>query len=158
MILLLALAHAGEPTAAAVPGRGVEASVSVRLSPEEVKARLADPRWVRDVSGTGTEVEIRAKQAGCVVSAFRSPSAIMTVAYTVKQCPTSQGVVVDLVESSDLASYRSEWIVTPEATGSLMTYKIQLSPAFPFPDSLVVGTLRKEVQGMMEAFDRAYGI
>lgn len=158
MLILALVAWAGAPTSTILPDSAVRGTVSVSLPPSDVKARLADPTWVRSVAGGGTTVLVRSRDGDCVISDYTSPSAVMTVAYTARQCPTADGHKATLMSSPDFAVYETEWAVTPEASGSLLTYTIRIVPVLPFPRSLVTGTLRREVLGMMSSFDRAYGV
>lgn len=157
MWLLASLAWAGSPTAVLRPDKSVMGTVSLAIAPSELRSRLADPRWVASVSGGGTTVAVRGRQGDCLVSDYTSPSAVMTVAYTVRQCATATGYRSTLVSSSDFDAYETEWSVTPEGEGSLLTYTIHLEPSLPFPTSMVTGTLRKEVEEMMQAFYLNFG-
>lgn len=156
-MLFVSLALAGAPTAAILPSQAVEGSVTVAMAPAEVLSKLADPTWVRSIDGGGTTVSVRSRDGSCVIADYSSPSVVMTVRYTIRQCPTGKGYKATLVSSDDFDSYESEWSVTADGAGSLLTYRVQIDPSMPMPSSLVTGTMRKEVQGMMERFAARLG-
>jgi len=160
MLLSLLAAHlatAAAPDAVVLPTQGVQGTVSVALAPADIRARLADPVWVRTVSGTTTTVTVKSREGSCVVSDYVSPAGFMTVKYTVRQCPTAQGVKSTLVASGDFSTYESEWIVTPDGAGSLLTYRVHVTPSLPLPVSLITGTMRKDVLAMMTSFATTLG-
>ncbi len=157
LMALVATVQAGAPTAVVLPSQAVEGSVSVALAPADALARLADPTWVRSVDAGGTTVTIRQREGDCVVADYTSPSTLLTVRYTVRQCPTGHGYRSVLVASDTFATYDAEWIVAPDRTGSLLTYRIQLTPSFPLPVSFITGTIRRDILSMMERFHATFG-
>lgn len=156
-MLFASFALAGAPTAAVLPSQAVEGSVTVNLTPADALSRLADPTWVRSIDGGGTTVSVRTRDGSCLIADYTSPSVVMTVRYTIRQCPTGHGYKATLVSSDDFDSYESEWSVTPDGAGSLLTYRVRIDPSMPLPSSLITGTMRKEVQGMMERFAARLG-
>lgn len=153
----IAAAFAAPPTAVVLPSQGVEGSVSVALPPAEALARLADPVWVRGIDAGTTEVTVTAREGECLVADYRSPSWVMTVTYTIRQCPTGHGYLAKLVRSPDFAEYESEWSVAPEGEGSRLTYRVQVKPKVPLPLGLITGTIRSDVLEMMQAFEARLG-
>ena len=156
-LLLAPLALAGAPTAVVLPSQAVEGTAWVALTPADALQRLSDPTWVSRIDGGATVVSVRSKEGDCVVADYASPSTLMTVRYTVRQCPTGHGYRSTLVSSSDFASYVSEWSVAADGAGSTLTYRVQLAPAFPVPVSFITGTMRRDVLSMMQRFSEKLG-
>ncbi len=156
LLVAMSLAHAGAPDAVVLPSQGVQGTVSVSLSPADAMAKLADPTWVSSVDGGRTTVVVTGHEAACTLAAYTSPSALMTVTYVIRQCPTAHGYKSALVSSDDFAAYESEWTVAPDGAGSLLTYRVQLEPRLPIPLSLMTGTIRRDVLSMMEHFAAAF--
>lgn len=156
LLVAMSLAHAGAPDAVVLPSQGVQGTVSVSLSPADAMARLADPTWVSSIDGGRTTVVVTGHDGACTLAAYTSPSALMTVTYTIRQCPTGSGYRSLLVSSDDFETYESEWIVAPDGAGSLLTYRVRLEPKLPIPLALMTGTIRRDVLSMMEHFDAAF--
>lgn len=127
------------------------------LAPADVRARLADPTWVSTIDAGSTTVTVRERAGDCLIADFTSPSTLMTVRYTVRQCPTANGYKSTLVSSDDFASYEAEWSVAAEGTGSLLTYRLRLTPSLPIPASFLSGTLRRDILSLMEQFAGRFG-
>ena len=149
-------ALAGAPEAVVLPSQAVQGTVSVSMSPTEALARLADPTWVSQVDGGRTTVVVTGRDGACTLAAYTSPSTLMTVTYTIRQCPTAHGYKSVLVSSDDFETYESEWTVAPDGAGSLLTYVVHLEPKLPIPLSLMTGTIRRDVLSMMEHFGAAF--
>lgn len=156
-LLLAPLALAGAPTAVVLPSQGVEGTVWVAMAPADALRRLSDPTWVSSIAGGTTVVSVRSKEGDCVVADYASPSTLMTVRYTVRQCPTGNGYRSTLVKSDDFASYESGWSVVADGAGSTLTYRVQLAPTFPVPVSFITGTMRRDVFSMMQRFSEKLG-
>ncbi len=153
----MSLALAAPPTAVVLPSQAVEGSVSVAMPPSEALAHLADPTWVREIDGGTTRVTVREREGACVLADYSSPSLVMTVRYTIRQCPTGHGYLSTLVQSADFAAYESEWSVAAEGAGSRLTYRVRVEPKLPLPLGLITGTIRGDVLAMMEAFAAKLG-
>lgn len=156
-MLLVGAAYAGAPAAVVLPSQGVEGTVSVALTPAEALARLADPTWVRGIDAGGTTVVVTGHEGECLLADYVSPSALMTVRYTIRQCPTGHGYRSTLVSSDTFSTYVSEWTVAPDGAGSLLTYRVDLTPRLPLPLSFITGTIRKDVLSMMQRFADRFG-
>lgn len=153
----LSAARAGAPAAVVLPSQAVEGTVSVALAPDEALRRLADPTWVRGIDGGGTTVSVTGREGDCLVADYTSPSTLMTVRYTIRQCPTGHGYRSTLVRSDTFSDYLSEWSVAPDGTGSLLTYRVQVAPSLPLPVSFITGTIRRDVLSMMQRFADHFG-
>lgn len=149
-------AFAAAPTASVVGTGTVEGSVSVGLAPADLRARLRDPTFVRDVNDGGVSVKVETDDGSCLVAAFTAPNLILTVHYRVRQCGTADGWGMSLVDSEELAEYSSTWTITPEGDGSLLTYRIHLAPKVPLPDTIVSRSLQHNVLGLLEHFASKY--
>lgn len=156
LLVVTSIARAGAPDAVVLPSQAVQGTVSVSLAPGDAMARLSDPTWVSSVDGGRTTVVVTGHDGACTLAAYTSPSALMTVAYTIRQCPTGQGYKSLLVASEDFAAYESEWTVTPDGAGSLLTYRVRVEPKLPIPLALVTGTIRRDVLSMMEHFEARF--
>jgi hypothetical protein len=150
-------ALAGPAEAVVLPSQGVQGTVSVSLSPAEAMTRLADPTWVADVDGGHVTVVITGHEGACTLAAYTAPSTLLTVNYTVRQCPTAHGYKSVLVASDDLQAYESEWTIAPDGTGSLLTYRVQLKPTLPIPVGWMTGTIRGDVLRMLDRFAARFG-
>jgi len=156
LLVATSIARAGAPDAVVLPSQAVQGTVSVSLSPSDAMAKLADPTWVSSVDGGRTTVVVTGREGACTVAAYTSPSALMTVTYTIRQCPTGSGYRSILVASDDFQAYESEWTVVPDGAGSLLTYRVRLEPKLPIPLALMTGTIRRDVLSMMEHFEARF--
>lgn len=124
--------------------------VSVAAPPDEARRRVSDPAWVSATEGGGTRVAVQGRDGACLLLDAVSPSAILEVRYSTRQCPTADGVRSTLVSSNAFSAYSTSWRVLPEGTGSLVEYRISMVTKLMMPQSWVYGTLRKRVQTLME--------
>lgn len=147
--LLLALSFAAEPTVEVVGDDMVRGAIVVELAPEVVRQRLADPVWVVQSSGDGTEVVITSREGGCLLADYASPSFLMTVRYSVRQCPTKDGFESKLITSNAFSSYRTQWVVKPEGSGSRVEYVSQLNTTLSVPSSWVTKSMKKGITQML---------
>lgn len=141
-----------------VPEPGVVlGSVHLAAAPQVLREGLADPRWVSSIDGGSTTVVVTGADGPCLLADYTSPSAVMTVRYSVKQCPTADGVVTTLVSSRDFSSYEARWSVQPYTTGSTLSYRLVVASRLPVPESLMTGITRRSVVAMLEKFAARFG-
>lgn len=157
MVWFSLLAWAGGPSVSVDASNTVIGTVSVSLSPDDVRGRLADPGWVATVDGGKTTVTVAGHDGACLLVDYVSPSSLVTVRYRVRQCPTAGGYRSTLVESDDFSAYEAEWIVSAEGTGSTLQYRLRLAPKVPLPASVMAAIVRGGVEDMMGAFAARYG-
>lgn len=149
---LLSLALAGEPTSYVASTGGIVGTVSLPAAPDRVLAFVSDPVIVNKTTGGGTTVKVVEKQGACMVLDYLSPSVITDVHYRVRQCPVAGGVESTLIESDAFSNYRARFTVTPEGTGALLRYDVDMTVTLWVPKSLVEQTTKREVRKMMEHF------
>lgn len=148
LLLLLALAHADEPTAL-IDGTTVRGSAHLEVPPARVLAQLQDPVWESSLSATGTRVEVKGRTGECQHLALLSPNPVVDASYEVRRCPTEDGFQSTLITSAVLATYRARWRALPEGEGSRITYEVDLSSSLWVPETLVRSETRRSVLKMM---------
>lgn len=138
----------------------VHGVVEVAASPEIVRARIADPRWVARVDGSGTKVELVAdapvQREGCVVTDRSTPNAIATVRSRIEQCPTASGFVETLVASKSFDAYRVDWTLEPHGTGTRITYHLAMSTSMMVPQFVIDSQSRKAIEAMLTKLQGAF--
>lgn len=128
----------------------VTGTVELKTTPDTLKSKLADPVWLAGVDGNGTQVTVLERVGDCVVTKNVSPSAIKTVTYSVKQCPTATGFVATLVESNTFNDYRMEWTFTPSDTGTKAVYELSTDTSMMVPQFIIDRSTKKGVLHMLE--------
>ncbi len=127
----------------------VTGTVEVKTTPDDLKKKLSDPRWLAEVSGGGTKVTVRGEDGSCVTTENVSPSAVKTVTYRIKQCPTSTGFVATLVESNTFNAYRMEWTIAPTDAGTKATYDLTTETSMMVPQFIIDRSTKKGVLNML---------
>lgn len=158
LYFLLATAFAGPPTVVSESADVLVGTVSLPVAPAEVLPRLGDPAWVTAVSGGGTTTAVREVQGPCLTADYVSPSAIMKVTYTVRQCKTTDGFEAKLVESNAFSTYNTRWTVKPSASGGTdLTYRMELRTSLMVPNSMVTSAAKKGMLGMLSNLAERFG-
>jgi ribosome-associated toxin RatA of RatAB toxin-antitoxin module len=155
--LLVTAALAVPPSAVLTDSGAVVGTVSVTTAPTEMMRLLGDPTWVAGVGGAGTRVTVKSHEGSCLIADYVSPSSVMEVTYTVKQCPTTTGYVATMITSNAFHSYRTEWKVEAEGAGSRLTYRLELDSKLWVPESLVTSTTRRSVEKLMQRLAEKLG-
>ena len=133
----------------------VTATTVVASSVDVVRSKVGDPVWVAMIGGKNTDVAVAGTKGDCQVLDYVSRHSIATTRYRVKQCPSPEGFVANLVESEAFSSYRTTWSVTPSEAGPLLTYRLELVSTLPVPKWMVRRSTRSSVEHMMESIAEA---
>jgi carbon monoxide dehydrogenase subunit G len=157
ILLTLTAAFAGAPEAHVVTSTLVEGSVSVRAPAPDVRRWLGDPNWVSSVDGGQTSVTITGREGSCLLADYVADHSVMKVTYSVRQCPSSEGHVAVATKSNAFDTYRAEWRVVPEGTGSLVTYRLDIDTSLWFPNSFVTSTTRGAVERLLKRLQDRVG-
>lgn len=159
--LLLALsavaADLPEPDVSVQKDGSVVGIVHLGVSPEVVKARMADPAWLAKVSGGTTTVRVEGMDGSCQLVASESPSSIMTARYQTRRCPTATGYRVSLRDSNCFKTYAASWDFTDGPSGAIGTYRLDLTTSLWIPNSVVRGQTRKalvDALGKLQAWSK----
>lgn len=150
------LAWSGPPDVAVRDDHSIVGVVVVNAPPALVRDRIADPKWVAKVDGSGTEVVFVEHRGPCVVSDRASPNAISTVRSRVEQCPTPTGYVESLVASKSFDSYRVLWTFEPDGAGTRITYDLAMSTSMMVPQFVIDQQARKGVHSMLTQLQVAF--
>lgn len=155
--LFVSMALAGASSSTIQEDGSVIGTVSVKAPVELARSRVSDPLWVSTTEGGGTQIKVTGKDGACLLLESMSPSVIMNVHYTTRQCPTADGVRATLQASNTFTDYSTTWRVVPEGTGSRIEYRLTMKTKLMLPQSFITGTLRKRVQELMEKIGAALG-
>lgn len=149
-MLLLSCALAGEPTSWVTQDGTVVGTVSLPAPPAAVASLVADPIAVNALNGGNTRVTLVSRDGACAVLDYVSPSAIVSdVKYRVRHCPRADGAESTLVQSESFSHYRTRWTLTPEGTGTLARYELDMKVTMWVPKSLVDQTTKREIRKML---------
>jgi hypothetical protein len=149
VLLLLAHLTFAAPTVTVADDGAVTGVVDLAIPPAELRARLADPTWLPTISKDGTRVTVAGRDGDCLLVDSVSPSAIMTVSYRVRTCPTPTGYASTLVESQQFSSYATSWQFKPSAAGTQATYHIRVATSTWIPDAVVRRGVRSGIEQML---------
>ncbi len=133
----------------------VTGTTVVASTPDVVRSKVGDPAWVATIGGAETDVIVAAVDGDCQVLDYVSHHAIATARYRVKQCPSADGFVANLVESDAFSFYRTSWSVIPADEGTRLLYRIELVSTLPVPKWIVRRSTRSSVEHMMESIAKA---
>ena len=133
----------------------VTGTTVVASTPEVVRSKVGDPAWVATIGGAETDVTVAALDGDCQVLDYVSNHAVATARYRVKQCPSADGFVANLVESDAFSFYRTSWSITPVGDGTRLLYRIELVSTLPVPKWIVRRSTRSSVEHMMESIAKA---
>jgi hypothetical protein len=145
----------GAPTIEMEDDGLVRGSVRVAVSPEVALARISDPRWVTATDGGGTVVDVVGAEGPCTVLDYATDSVVGEVSWTVRQCPVEGGVDQTFLRSGAMKDYQSQWRVTPDGDGVLLTYAVRFEPAMPVPRFVATRAARKGVERMLTTVQAA---
>lgn len=155
LVLLAAAALAADPIVdpdvTITPPDTVVGVVDVGVPVDVVRTALRDPAWVAKVDGGKTSVAVAGREGDCLVADYVSPSALLSVEYRVRRCPTPGGYEAVMLTSNAFEAYRVAWDLAPSETGGTrITYTIQLTTSlWGVPNSLVTSTTRTSVKRML---------
>lgn len=147
---LVAVSFAGEPASWLNDSGGVTGTVSVPASPSATLALLSDPIRLSAVDGGETKVVMVSREGSCAVYDYTSPSVMSDIKYRVRQCPRADGVEAVLVQSDAFSAYRARWTLTPEGSGTLVRYDLDMSVSMMVPNSLVQATTKRAVYKLLD--------
>lgn len=150
--LLLAFALAADPTSANIDHDGAIIGIAhvEGVSAEEVRKKLADPRFVSKIHGGRTEMTVEPGGGDCLIVGYTSPNPILTARYTIKRCPHQGGFRGALIESPTFQDYSTRWSLTETDSGVEIRYRLFLVPKVMVPTSLVRSSARKSIAGLMK--------
>ncbi|MCB9669998.1 MAG: SRPBCC family protein [Alphaproteobacteria bacterium] len=143
----IALASASTPVVAMDDG-AVTGRIEVPATTEDVRGKLADPRWVAGVAG-GVTVELVRQEGACGVYRNTSPTVFKTLTWTTRYCPTATGFRADLVEADGLDAYEAEWTVKPGEAGTTVGYRLVTVPSFSVPSFVADRMTRRAVESLL---------
>lgn len=152
MWLLLTLAVAADPSAW-TEGNVVHGTVTVPVSATTIRGHMADPLWLPKLDDSKTEVTVRSKDGACLILDCVSPSALLTVQYSVRRCPTADGFEATLLESNAFSSYTARWSIVDEGDGARMSYALDAVTSLPVPQSWARGGMKKAISKLMKRLD-----
>ena len=146
----IAVTWAGEPTSWINDRGGISGTVSLAMSIADAQKFLSDPVRLSRIEGGGTRVVLVATEGVCSVFDYTSPSVMSDIQYRVRQCPQSDGVELKLVQSNTFSSYRARWTISPEGTGTLARYDLDMVVSVLVPDVLLQQTSKRAVYQMLD--------
>ncbi len=150
VLLSSTAAWADEATVVIEDDGSITATVTVGSAPDVVLARVGDPEWVSRTSGDpGTAVTIVGPDGGCQLLDYVSSHPLSTASYRVRQCPVTDGFQTKLVSSDAFSKYQTSWDVQPHATGSTITYRLDLISTLKIPGWMVRRASRKSVESFI---------
>jgi hypothetical protein len=152
MWLLLLSALAADPSAW-TDGNVVRGTVTVPVPAATIRGHMTDPLWLPKLDESNTEVTVREQDGACLILDCVSPSTLLTVRYTVRRCPTTEGYKATLIESNAFSSCTAEWRITDEGEGARMSYALDAVTSLPVPQSWARGGMKKAIGKLMKRLD-----
>lgn len=154
----LSVAAAQEPEMTVLDDRRtVQGAVEVQVDAAQARALVQDPHQTARASGDGdVRLEDVGEDGDCRLIRWTVPHPIKTVSYVGRFCETRVGVEIDLVESDDMAFYKSTWTVEPLSEDRVrLTCRVRSEPSFPLPMSVVRGQIKKELGKSLASIKRS---
>ena len=126
MLALLAIpCFAAEITPQALERSAREGSMELAAPRETVLAVMADPAELARVTRTGKLLS-SAADGVCTQDSIWMAAGADSVEYTVRTCPTADGLHASLVASEDLERFEADWRLVPVAGGTHVTFSLDL--------------------------------
>ncbi len=150
------VASAAEPMLVVTDAGTVRGQVVVTAPLEQVRSLLTDPRGrLAVLASEGTEATLE-PDGPCTLERTHVAHPVKAVSYTVRSCPTDDGLKSALVESADLARLTSVWTVTAVEGGTLVTYELDAVPSFPLPAFVARMSTKSGVSDALAAIARHF--
>jgi len=128
----------------------VVGTLTLPVTPERARERLADPVWIASIDGGGTTITVESRAGECLTMESVSPSVVKTVRYRVQRCKTATGFEETLVASDTFEAYRVQWTVEPSPGGALLRYEIATRTSLMVPQWLIDQQTQRGVQRMLD--------
>lgn len=103
----------------------LERSVEVPASADAILALVSDPADLARVTRTGKLLATEADGA-CTLDTIWMAAGAGSVEYTVRTCPTADGLHSSLVASDDLERFEADWSLVTVAGGTEVSYALEM--------------------------------
>ena len=121
-------ASGGTPDVSTAEDHETTGRVIVAANADMVRAFLADPTRVASVDSGPAQVEVE-DEGSCKLIRTIVTHPLASIRYRSRQCPNSSGFRTELVESTDLTAFHSEWAVRAIQGGPSSSTRSARSPA-----------------------------
>ncbi len=142
-------ASGGTPDVSTAADHETTGRVIVAANADMVRAFLADPTRVASVDSGPAQVEVE-DEGSCKLIRTIVTHPLASIRYRSRQCPNSSGFRTELVESTDLTAFHSEWAVRAIQGGTELIYKVRTIPSIAVPQFLVDRQTRASVTQLLE--------
>ena len=121
------------------------------MQPQQIIALLNDPQQMSQIDGV-LKVEVLKVHKNCKDIKYTIPHFLLELEYIAQACLQDNRIELTLLESEDLSSFTSSWLIEPTEQGSLITYSIRSIPTFPLPLFII----RSQTQSSVESFFKRF--
>lgn len=156
LALLLGTAWAGDVDVTVDDDGTVLGRVELSAPVDEVRSLLGDPERMNRVLKSESQTEI-SQQGDCILQKTHQPHPIAAVDFVIRTCPTTTGWKTTLVESDDIERMDVEWKLAPMASGTAVTYSLDVESTMVLPDFVERGALKRSATKTLEALVAHFG-
>ena len=144
VFLTAALAAPAEPSPVEIGAdSSIRTTVIVAATPEQVRARLADPVAAAELCDDVIGARVVGASGDCSLLEVTTRGLTDPLVYTVKRCPTADGWQETLVASDDFSRQDSRVRLEAVPGGTRIVMEVRSEPRLPLPQRLLQSEIAK---------------